>query len=175
MRAALLVIAIAIFSLPLPCLASDRSNYDTQAIFIQNLVKFVRWPAERFEDAEAPIVVGVPAGSPVGARLIQRLAGKRIQGRPVSVQEFDSAESAVDFHLAFLGDGSGESLRRISRMLRGSSTVSVAESKRFAERGGVVGFQMVGSKVQFEINRRTAKRGGIEFSSRLLELASEVY
>ena len=52
--------------------------------------------------------------------------------------------------------------------------LTVGETPRFIEQGGIVNFFLENGKVRFEINRSAAERSGLRISSRLLQLAKIV-
>ena len=56
----------------------------------------------------------------------------------------------------------------------GMPILTVGETPRFIEQGGIVTFFLENGKVRFEINRSAAERSGLRFSSRLLQLAKIV-
>jgi hypothetical protein len=49
--------------------------------------------------------------------------------------------------------------------------LTVGETERFTQTGGMINFIMEGNKIRFEINDETAKKAGLKISSKLLSLA----
>jgi hypothetical protein len=58
--------------------------------------------------------------------------------------------------------------------LRGSSILTVGESKGFAERGGVINLTLEENKLGLEINTDAAGQSHLKISSKLLALAKIV-
>jgi hypothetical protein len=50
--------------------------------------------------------------------------------------------------------------------------LTVGDTDRFVETGGMINFVKEGKKIRFEINEAAAKRAGLRVSSKLLSLAS---
>ncbi len=74
-----------------------------------------------------------------------------------------------------IGSGTRRMQRGLARQLRGKGRLTVATSRLFVEEGGMVGMEMYGGKVTFEVNNRNAKGAELAISSRLLRLASAVH
>jgi len=49
--------------------------------------------------------------------------------------------------------------------------LTVGETERFTESGGIINFTREGNKIRFAISDDTAKRAGLKISSKLLSLA----
>jgi len=56
----------------------------------------------------------------------------------------------------------------------GLPTLTIGETPRFVEQGGMIGFYPDGVNVRFEINPDAAARAKLRISSRLLQLAKIV-
>lgn len=175
LRAAL-ALSLVLLAGAAPARAGDpAAEAEIRAAFLLNLVKYVEWPSGAFASESDPIVVGVLA-SPRVARALGDLAARTAVGsRPVRVRSVPAAEAARGCHLLFIDDSRHGELTQIARELRGSATLTVAESERFARLGGVVGFELVGGKIRFEVNRLSAQRANLQISSRLLRLASAIH
>jgi hypothetical protein len=52
--------------------------------------------------------------------------------------------------------------------------LTVGETPRFLENGGIISLHVVDRKVRFEIDARAAARAGLTLSSQLMRLASNV-
>jgi len=61
------------------------------------------------------------------------------------------------------------------RMLKGSSTLTIADFTGFARHGGVINMFLDDSKVRFEVNVDAAKESSLNFSSQLLSVAKIVH
>ena len=147
-------------------------EYEVKAAFLYHFAHLVDWPApsapgERF-------VIAVVGYDPFGATLDKVLAGKSVRGQPVRVRRFAGAAQldGARVHILFVGRGDDEHVRRALSALAGQPVLTVGESRRFAERGGMIGFRVTAEgRVAFDINRRRAEQSGLRMSSQLLKLA----
>jgi len=77
--------------------------------------------------------------------------------------------------LVFVSDTEDKQMSEIINRLKGSSALTVGESKDFAERGGEIQFYVEENKVRFSANVDAVQRARLIVSSRLLALARIVH
>ncbi len=65
-------------------------------------------------------------------------------------------------------------MAKILEILQGAHVLTVGETDRFAQSGGMINFVLEENRVRFEINVEAADRAGLKISSKLLELAHVV-
>lgn len=147
------------------------SEYQLKAAFLYNFAKFVEWPTNAFVKATSPMVVGVLGENPFGNDLEQTIHGKTVNQHPFEVKEFHSLTEVKHCHILFISTSETDRLHDIFETLRGSSVLTVGETKNFTESGGMINFVRVGNKVRFEINNPAAEKAGLIISSKLLSLA----
>lgn len=156
-------------SAPLP-----TPEYQLKAVFLFNFAKFVEWPANAHASPDSPIVIGIVGEDPFGAVLDNAVKGERLGGRPLEVRRFKESGEVAGCHLLFISSSLKDQAGDLLHMLQGQPVLTVSETPGFAERGGVVNFVMVDSKVRFEANLQAAARQGLKMSSKLLQLARVV-
>ena len=147
-------------------------EYEVKAAFLYHFAHLVDWP-EPSASGE-PFVIAVVGYDPFGATLDEVLAGKWVRGQPVRVLRFAGAAQldGARMHILFVGRGGQEHVRRALSALAGQPVLTVGESPRFAERGGMIGFRVTAEgRVAFDINLRRAEQSGLRMSSQLLKLA----
>jgi hypothetical protein len=147
------------------------TEYQLKAAFLFNFAKFVEWPPEAFTGSNSPMVICVLGPSPFGSDLAQTIQGKSVNGRPLNVQEVRSASEARKCHILFISAPEQKKLPEIFESLRGSSVLTVSETERFTEAGGMINFVSQDNKIRFQINDKAARSAGLKISSKLLSLA----
>lgn len=150
----------------------QANEYDVKAAFLLNFAKFVEWPAELFANNEAPIIVGVVGESP-GGSAIEKINGKIANGRLLLIKRFPTVRTITYCHILFVSSSQADNLPQML-VAAGPAMLTVGESDRFAQMGGIINFVVVGSKVRFDINQTGAKKGGLRISAKLLGLARSV-
>jgi len=150
------------------------TEYQIKAAFLYNFAKFIEWPAEAFPNAGAPIIIGVVGEDPFGDVLDQTIQGKTVNGRPLAVRRLKGGQGLKACHIIFIGSSEKKHLSQVLEDLKGSDILTVGETDRFTQLGGIINFIMDGDKVRFEINADTVERTRLKISSKLLTLAKVV-
>lgn len=150
------------------------TEYELKAAFLYNFVRFVEWPVSGPGAPDDSIVVCVLGDDPFGPLLDQTIAGKAVRDRRLVARRIASAADATGCHILFISASEKERLGRILRTLGERSVLTVADSERFAESGGMINFRLDASRIRLEINPEAARRAGLRISSQLLKLADIV-
>jgi hypothetical protein len=155
-------------------------DYRVKAAFIYNFGKFVDWPTAAFAGTNAPLVIGVLGGDPFHGDFERMVAGKSINGHPVTVRQISppantgQASGYPDLkscHILFIDTPEMERLPEILGALKGTSVLTVTDNlDQFASSGVIINFVMENGRVHFEINDDAARRAGLKVSSKLLML-----
>ena len=149
----------------------NAKEHEVKAAFLYNFLKFVEWPAARFQETNAPLVIGVVGTSPITAALEATVRNRTINGRPLVVKAVKTPEEARAVLSLFVPGSEDERLEAWLTSLNGSSVLTVGESAAFAKQGGIINFVLDGDKLRFEINMDVARRAGLKISAQLQKLA----
>jgi hypothetical protein len=150
------------------------TEYQLKAAFLYNFTKFVEWPGDSFPSNDSPLRLCVLGNNPFGSELSQMAERKVVGGRPVQVSVLDNWHRARDCQLVFITSSELTPLRDILHGLRGTSALTVGDSKSFAEEGGMIRLLIEGERMRFEVNLRAASEAHLKISSKLLSLAKAV-
>lgn len=154
---------------------TQPSEYQLKAAYIYHFAQFVDWPATAFAQTNSPLIIGVLGENPFGNDLQHTVQGKVLGGHPLSVQAYDSISDITNTcHILFISSSEKKRLTQIIAGLNGTSTLTIGESDRFIESGGIIKFVMDGPRIRFDINRTAAEKSGLKISFKLLNLASQV-
>jgi hypothetical protein len=167
----LLLILTTTFSRP--ALAQEPNEHFVKAAFLFNFVKFIEWPAQAFNNSDAPIIVGVLGDDPSCSAIDQTINGKTANGRRLAIRRFPNATSLTYCHLLFIGYSQKNNLEKILAAA-GPGVLTIGETDRFTRAGGIINFAIVDSKVRFEINQAAAEKAGLKISAKLLGLSRPV-
>jgi YfiR/HmsC-like len=147
---------------------------EVKAAFLFHFVRFVEWPQEFAPGPDSTIVLGVLGDDPMADVLERTIAGKRIDGRALTLRRFAGPAAVRPCHVLFLPTGRAPDLPRVLQELHGAPVLIVGDSPGFARAGGVINFFLEDDRVRFEINLAAAARAGLRISSKLLTLARVV-
>lgn len=147
------------------------SEYQLKAAFLYNFAKFIEWPPKAFADGKAPFIIGVLGDNPFGTDLDQVVAGKTINDHPITIRTNLTALEATNCHILFISSSEKKNWPEIFQSLRGTTVLTVGDTERFIEAGGIINFVPEAGKIRFQINDDTAKAARLKISSKLLSLA----
>lgn len=150
------------------------TEYRVKALFLLNFARYVEWPADGFENASSPIVIGVIGEDRFGVDLAAAVEGKRVDGRPILSREVRSAAESEACQILFISASEGTGIGGILRRIRTRPILSVGESDQFMELGGIVNFVKKHGKVRLEISLDAARAAQLKISSKLLSVADVV-
>lgn len=170
-------LAVAAMLLVVPALeaAAQEAVYDAdqvKAAFLYHFGTYVQWPTPAPEtDAITIAVLDEPA---VAAQLAAFLPGRRIAGRIVETVPIGAVEQVGDAEILFIGRRHNARLTELIAALEQRPTLVVSDAEDGLDRGAMVNFQIVDSRVRFEISVPRAEEAGLMLSSRLLSAAIRV-
>lgn len=147
------------------------TEYQVKAAYLFNFLKFVDWPGDSSKDSQAPWVIGIVGESPIGEALPRLIEGKTVQGRALQVKFFQSAENMRGCNILFISASESRRLLPILAGLRGSSVLTVGDTDRFIESGGMIQFVIEDGSVRLAIDVGVTSRAQLKVSSKLLSLA----
>jgi hypothetical protein len=170
---------------------SHQEEYGIKAAFLYNFAQFVDWPARKGSDNNDTIVIGILGKDPFG-NAFEPVLGKRIHGRKLVVKNFkgisamrtkegiDEVQFAQEAtlwrrcHLMFLCSSEVAEKERIFKSLEGYSVLTVGETEKFVDLGGMIGFIPNEEKTRFEVNLEASKKENLTISASVLRLAKRV-
>lgn len=147
------------------------SEYELKAAYLFNFMKFVEWPEEAFAKPDSAMVIGVLGDNPFGRNLEDAVRNKTINGRRLVVKKAVPLAEAHTCHVLFISTSERRRLSEIFETLGTASILTIGETDRFTENGGVINFVVREKKLRFQINREAARKAGLKISSKLLTLA----
>ena len=167
--------------------ASPSLAIKVKAALLVEFARYTTWPAERLK-GDGPVVIGVIADDELAgvlAELVKREAPK-VRGRAVEVRKLpriDPADKddvkrftkqAAELHVLYMGEAGGQRPRDLLRLLGGIPVLTVSQTSRFAEDGGMIELSLPQKSYRFDINNRSVTQAGLNVSAKMLELARKV-
>lgn len=153
-----------------PPTASERS---VKAAYIYRFLSYVEWPASVLPPG-TPIVIGVLGTEDVAAELDQILRKRTGNERAVVVRRLAPGDAWVGVHVLYFGQEALPRVQQVAKALHDRAVLTISDADNAVERGAVIGFVQVDSRLRFEVNAEAAERSGLKLSSRLLNVALRV-
>lgn len=143
-----------------------------KAAFLYKFLGYAEFPEASFDSPAAPLVIGVVGADDIAAELTRIVAGRNVNGRPITVRALREQDLAQPAHLLFVA---GVDDVRSARLLRASpALLTVTECDDGLVAGGVINFTIVDERVRFDVSLDAAEKKNVKLSSRLLVVANRV-
>lgn len=161
------VAALALLTGCSPALTAGVDELDVKAAMVYNFARFVEWPAGPARDHFAVCVAG---SRPMEQALRRTVENRALNSRPVAVRRIQARSDTRDCDLLFAGSEGLEFLGQV----RTAPVLTVGDARGFTGAGGVIGLEVVDSRIRFSVNLDAARAAGLTVSSKLLRLAASV-
>jgi hypothetical protein len=168
------VAAAAALWLAVPAVAQRPREYQVKAAYLYGFGRFVEWPAAAPVAGDGAFVLCVLGEDPFGRLLDQAAEGGVMKKQPVSVRRIARPEDGAGCDTLFVSASEQPRLLRIFAVLDHRPVLTVGDSPEFAQRGGMIGFSMEGSRVRFTVNLVAAQDAGLMLQSELLRVSAMV-
>lgn len=170
-------LAVACWAAASPCAAQTTSlatENQVKAAYLYKFGGYVEWPTQAFEKADSPFVIGVVAADSFAEVLEQTVAGRNLNGHPMSVQRLKRGEPFNGVHMVFISRTEANALQEALNNLKGQAVLTVTDSERGGHAGSMISFVLEDNKVRFDIAPAPAEQSKLKISARLLNVARKV-
>jgi len=176
LRACALSIGVAAgIASPRPAQADTQADeYRVKAAFLYKFGSYIEWPSGSFARADSPVAIGVMGADALAEELVQIVAGRNVNGRPVRVRKLRPGDPIAGLHVLFIGGSDTGRLAEILAAARGRALLTVTESEGGLELGSMINFVVVEDKVRSDVAPPPPESGNLKISARLLGVARKV-
>jgi hypothetical protein len=158
---------------PQPTTLARVDESRVKAAYVYRFPQFVEWPSEALSSAET-LDVCVLRPNPFGSDLQQLTRGETINGKSLRVRDIAGSQELAGCHVVFAG-ASSAATSAVLRAAAGRPILTVGETDRFLDEGGIIAFKVVERRVRFEVHAANAQRAGLRINAQLLNLALAVH
>lgn len=161
---------------PNPCAAqsdAQATEYQVKAAYLYKFIGYVEWPSWAQAGSDAPLTIGVIGADGLADELQQVVAGRSIDGHPISVRKLGQGDPVAGLHMLFIGRAARD-IAGVLAAARQSGVLTVTESDDAFALGSVINFVVVQDKIRFDIALQSAEHAHLRISSRLLAVARKV-
>tara|TARA_B100000745_G_C20097675_1_gene375360 strand:+ start:94 stop:624 length:531 start_codon:yes stop_codon:yes gene_type:complete len=155
-----------------PAIGQAADPTKVKAAFLYNFVKFIHWPQTNETSNEFKLCI---YGEPALFELMQKIPAKSIRGQALLILDIQQPTLLQQCQLVYMRTQNYTATQFILDNLSAHPILTVSDVDTFAKSGGMIEFKQKEQKLRFEINNSAAELAGLRISSKLLELALEVY
>lgn len=143
-----------------------------KAAYIVNFVPYISWPEGGRPDTT--LIIGTIGPNTFGREMDSIIKYRSAPQPALKVQHFADAQQALSCNILYVKAKQMSAIQALLASYEKESILTVGETEKFMDMGGIVAFVLVNNTVQFEINLAAARRSRIQINSRLLALAHRV-
>ena len=167
---AAILLAVAVTLLPgSAAVAQDVTEPALKAAFIYNFARFTTWPPDL--PATDSFVICVLGDTAVGDALERAVAGRQLMDRPVIITRVTPATAKRTCRILYVSGVPVRQAADVVAELRETPVLTISNLDGFASAGGMTQFFFEHGQLRFRIHLESAKRAGLQISSRLLVMA----
>jgi len=172
------IAAIAIFAIcALAAFASAQNRmpeYDVKAAYLFNFGKFVRFTPPDANGERQNFDICIVGEDPLGVTLDDLTQNEQLDGKPVRVLRLKTAAEARQCAIAYISASEGSRVKNDLDALRGQPVLTVSDSDKFIQNGGMIQFVTQQNHVRFAVNLDAVRSARLGLSSELLRVAISV-
>ncbi len=161
----------------------QKDEYDAKGQCLYVFATLTSRVADGAASTNSPFVLGILGSDPWNGGFpgaLPKLKNvKSIKGRPVITKVFATADDVDKCDLLFIRSNEKKVLSRVLEVIKGGSILTVAESKDFAQMGGIVNLYVEERKdvgnAKFELNTDAAIKAGLKLELEFLDAAARTF
>lgn len=157
------------FCLPIPGTSAPPSEYQLKAAFLYNFALFTEWP----DQVGDTLYLCIHGRDPFGEDLA-KLDHRQVGTRTILTRHTLTLNEVQSCHMVFISNTAIGQLSRILEALEGIPVLTVADTPGAMRQGVALNMVRQHNRIAFEANLTAARAQGLNLSSRLLRLATEV-
>lgn len=141
-----------------------------KAAYLFNFIQFTQWPVPPDE----PFRLCVLGTTPLDDQL-KKLEGKPVLGGlHIALRHVAPKESLAGCHALYVDDTQRSQVDDVLGRLAGAPVLTITDGDGLADKGVMIEIHKREARLGFEVNLKVAKRANLNFSARMLKLASYV-
>lgn len=145
----------------------SADEYSLKAAFLYNLAKFLDWPPEKFKRDDSPLIIGVD-GDGAFERFSAVVRDKIIAKHRVEVRRIKNDSDIQDCHILFFTRSPSEPIEVRLNLANKSAVLTVGETDKFLESGGMIRFYLEGDNLRLEIDRVSVRQAALGINANAL-------
>lgn len=161
--------------LPSNVYSKSISEYHAKALFLFNIIDFVKWPQNH--NGELNIIKICVLGKNPFEDYLNDIARSRNKSIDVNLHYTRDLKTISDCNILYIDQSETYNLTNILNTIKNMPILSISDINKFAYKEGMIelGIHYRKSKILFKLNLQTLDKSNIKLSSNLIELASVIY
>jgi len=154
-------------------IGQDVTESALKAAFVHNFVKFTEWPRDTLPPA-GPLVVCVVGDASFVDALGNYVRGHPVDGHTIVVSRIAADGAPQSCHLLYVSGITVKQAAQAVAALKQAPVLTLSDVDQFVRVGGMAQLYVEDGRIRFRINLENTRRSRLQFSSKLLSLATLV-
>lgn len=174
LAATVLLLGLTVTASP-TAMAGERvlNEYQVQAAYILNFIRFTTWPQSAFRDTQQDIIMGM-LGQDFFGPVLDDIDGEYIKKRRLQILRFGPGGDPQGCHLIYISSSERRHLQPILASLKGTATLTISDMDNFAAAGGMIQIKKFNDKIKLIINVKETKAAKLHLRANLLKISTLV-
>jgi hypothetical protein len=140
----------------------------TQAMFIYNFSKLIKWPSNY---SQGDFIIGVIGESDTYQALKEFTKDKKVGSQGMSVKKFNNINEISDCHILFISSDKSSAINEIIAKIKTQNSLVISEKKGLINSGSAIDFLVIDNKLRYQMNVSNAEKYNLAVSKSLVDLA----
>jgi hypothetical protein len=165
-------ISVIIFHVA-PLHSLEGTEYQIKAAMMINFIQFVQWPNDDPDQSTDFLTIGIFGADNFGS-ILDSLKGRIVNGKQLKLLRLNSTKELRQCQVVFVPESESHHTDEILAAVNGFPVLTIGETDRFIQLGGIIRFFIEQNHVRFEINKTAANHSKLKISAKLMEIARVV-
>jgi hypothetical protein len=167
----MLALALLALGLHAPAWASDAG---VRIAFVSNFARYTDWPAQKFANPTAPVVVCLLPGDREMSNDLSVFDKHTISGRPVRGISISKATELEGCNVLYIPADFKPPIKAFTDAAERARVLTVSDRVDFVDEGGMIGLVPSGGRYEFDVSLVASRAAELRLSAQLLKLARTV-
>ncbi len=149
------------------------SEYKVKSVYVYNIAKFVKWDHKTFLKKDSSFNIAIYGDGDI-YEYMKVLESKKILNHQISITNINDLNNIGKYHIIYVAKDKQDKLNNIKQAINKKTILIASDIRDFAKKGGHIEIRTIGKRLKLFINNYYAKQNNIQFSSKLLKLATIV-
>jgi hypothetical protein len=154
--------------IPVVCLSGLSQVPKTQAMFLYNFSRLIKWPDA---NTQGDFIFGILGTQEVYDELQSMVNGKKVGSQSIVVKLFKETNQITACHVLFVANNKLGEFNEIVSLLQNKSILIVTEKKGMLNSGSTIDFVLADNKLRYMVSEENAKRKNLVLSRNLQDMA----
>lgn len=148
---------------------SPKTEYAVKGAILCKICNYAKWPAFNNNVFVIGIVGQMPEGEQISIPTNYQIAGKNVELRKI-----DNPSQVSQCNAIFVCEQNTTAVQNIIELAHKNEVLTFCDKESVFQQGSMFHLVMVGSKVKFEINRKSIRESNVSLSAPIYEVALRI-